>query len=81
MSVHAGHVDVRDEYRDLGIGFRDVERCATATRRDYVAAEVSQHVHSGKLRADAAECALIRDIATDLTKRDLFDRLAHMFRI
>ncbi|RQH16447.1 MULTISPECIES: hypothetical protein [unclassified Bradyrhizobium] len=29
-----------------------------------------------KLRTDAAECALIRDLATDTKKRDLFTRLA-----
>ena len=29
-----------------------------------------------KLRKDAAECALIRDLATDPTKREMFDRLA-----
>jgi hypothetical protein len=29
-----------------------------------------------KLRRDAAECALIRDLATDPKKRDLFARLA-----
>lgn len=29
-----------------------------------------------KLRSDAAECALIRDLATDVAKRELFDRLA-----
>ena len=29
-----------------------------------------------KLRIDAAECALIRDLATDIAKRELFDRLA-----
>ena len=29
-----------------------------------------------KLRKDAAECALIRDLATDKAKRELFDRLA-----
>jgi hypothetical protein len=29
-----------------------------------------------KLRKDAAECALIRDLATDKHKRDTFDRLA-----
>ena len=28
-----------------------------------------------KLRRDAAECALIRDLATDSAKRELFDRL------
>lgn len=29
-----------------------------------------------KLRKDAAECALIRDLATDPAKRAVFDRLA-----
>src|SRR5438445_12641757 len=29
-----------------------------------------------KLRKDAAECALIRDLATDQAKLELFDRLA-----
>ncbi|KGT72946.1 hypothetical protein MA20_47330 [Bradyrhizobium japonicum] len=29
-----------------------------------------------KLRTDAAECALIRDLATEPKKRDLFTRLA-----
>jgi ribosomal protein S7 len=29
-----------------------------------------------KLRRDAAECALIRDLATDKAKREMFDRLA-----
>jgi hypothetical protein len=28
-----------------------------------------------KLRSDAAEAALIRDLATDTTKRDMFDRI------
>jgi hypothetical protein len=32
--------------------------------------------HLEKLRADAAECALIRDLATDTEKRALFTRLA-----
>jgi len=32
-----------------------------------------------KLRADAAEAAIIRDLATDRAKRDLFDRLAAHF--
>ncbi|MET4229826.1 hypothetical protein AB7Z32_19990 [Bradyrhizobium sp. 482_C4_N1_1] len=30
-----------------------------------------------KLRKDAAECALIRDLATDSAKRELFDRLTN----
>ncbi|XIA62236.1 hypothetical protein ACFIOY_21660 [Bradyrhizobium sp. TZ2] len=29
-----------------------------------------------KLRSDAAEAALIRDLATDTTKREIFNRLA-----
>ena len=33
-------------------------------------------VHLEKLRTDAAECALIRDLATDIKKRELFTRLA-----
>jgi len=32
--------------------------------------------HLEKLRTDAAECALIRDLATDPQKRELFSRLA-----
>lgn len=32
--------------------------------------------HLEKLRSDAAECALIRDLATDPIKRELFTRLA-----
>jgi hypothetical protein len=28
-----------------------------------------------KLRRDAADCALIRDLATDKAKREMFDRL------
>jgi hypothetical protein len=35
-----------------------------------------------KLRSDAAEAALIRDLATDQAKRDMFDRLhAHLNRL
>lgn len=32
--------------------------------------------HLEKLRSDAAECALIRNLATDPAKRELFTRLA-----
>ena len=31
-----------------------------------------------KLRRDAAACELIRDLATDFKKRELFDRLAEL---
>jgi hypothetical protein len=35
-----------------------------------------------KLRGDAAEAALIRDLATDKAKRDMFDRLhQHLSRL
>jgi hypothetical protein len=35
-----------------------------------------------KLRSDAAEAALIRDLATDPTKRDMFDRIhTHLKRL
>jgi hypothetical protein len=34
-----------------------------------------------KLQKDAAECALIRDLATDPAKRELFTRLAEHYRI
>jgi hypothetical protein len=33
-------------------------------------------IHLEKLRTDAAECALIRDLATEPTKRELFHRSA-----
>jgi hypothetical protein len=32
--------------------------------------------HLERLRRDAAECAIIRDLATDKAKREMFDRLA-----
>ncbi|MBR0822964.1 hypothetical protein [Bradyrhizobium liaoningense] len=34
-----------------------------------------------KLRTDAAECALIRDLATESKKRDLFTKLAEHLQI
>jgi hypothetical protein len=35
-----------------------------------------------KLRSDAAEAALIRDLATEQTKRDMFDKLQkHLTRL
>ena len=34
-----------------------------------------------KLRREAAECALISDLATDTDKRDLFERLASQFTV
>lgn len=35
-----------------------------------------------KLRNDAAECAIIRDLATDGKKREMYDRLhAHLNRL
>jgi hypothetical protein len=32
--------------------------------------------HLERLRKDAAECALVRDLATDKAKREMFDRVA-----
>lgn len=35
-----------------------------------------------KLRKDAAEAAMVRDLATDTTKREMFDRLhQHLARL
>lgn len=34
-----------------------------------------------KLRKDAAECALIRDLATDKAKQELFGRLAEHLNV
>ena len=41
-----------------------------------VAAVKDMQAQLEKLRTDAAECALIRDLATDPKKRELFTRLA-----
>jgi hypothetical protein len=41
---------------------------AQRAMKDYLA-------HAEKLRQEAAECALIRDLATDKAKRAMFDRL------
>ena len=46
----------------------------TAAMKDYLA-------QIEKLRKDAAECALIRDHATDKAKREIFDRLANHLTI
>lgn len=37
---------------------------------------IDMHAALKKLRADAAEAAVIRDAATDSVKRELFDRLS-----
>ena len=34
-----------------------------------------------KLRTSVAECQLIRDLATDVAKRELFDRLARHYEV
>jgi hypothetical protein len=34
-----------------------------------------------KLRKEAAECALIRDLATDKAKREMFDRLVSHYTV
>ncbi len=38
-------------------------------------------VHLEKLRTEATKCALIRDLATDKRKREVFDRLAGHLRL
>jgi hypothetical protein len=48
----------------------------TVSLRDGVAAMKDMQAQLEKLRTDAAECALIRDLATDPKKRQLFTRLA-----
>jgi hypothetical protein len=37
--------------------------------------------HLEKLRAQAAQCESIRDLATDETKRELFERLAQHHKV
>lgn len=37
--------------------------------------------HLEKLRTQVAECELIRDLATDPKKRELFDRLAEHHKV
>jgi hypothetical protein len=37
--------------------------------------------HLEKLRTDAAECALIRDLATETVKKELFARLAQHLEV
>jgi hypothetical protein len=38
-------------------------------------------VHLEKLRLQIAECELIRDLATDKAKRELFKKLAEHFKV
>lgn len=37
--------------------------------------------HLEKLRSQVAECELVRDLATDKTKRDLFNRIAQHLKV
>jgi hypothetical protein len=37
--------------------------------------------HLEKLRVQISECELIRDLATDKAKRELFDKLAEHFKL
>jgi hypothetical protein len=37
--------------------------------------------HLEKLRRQVAECELVRDLATDKAKRELFDKLAERHRV
>ena len=38
-------------------------------------------IHLEKLRAQVAECELIRDLATDKAKRELFNRTAEHLKV
>ena len=38
-------------------------------------------LHLDKLRMQAAECEMIRDLATDRMKRELFAKLAQHFKV
>ena len=60
---------VRPPEATLGRGGQNKPRVPGAVMQDMKS-------HREKLRADAAECALIRDLATDPQKRMLFTRLA-----
>ena len=37
--------------------------------------------HLEKLRVQAAECEMIRNLATDANKRELFDKLAQHYKV
>ena len=39
------------------------------------------NAHLEKLRVQATECEMIRDLATDTAKRELFGRLAEHFKV
>jgi hypothetical protein len=52
---------------------------ATLSRRSTGMKDMQAHLE--KLRADAAECTLISDLATDVKKRELFARLADHLKI
>ena len=70
---------------DTATGLIKVQRCGPATSWKQALGSGPQTAKPGrhelsakaeKLRTDAAECALIRDLATEHKKRELFDRLA-----
>jgi hypothetical protein len=69
-----GHAHSATIARDLGAGAVPASGY-DMTMKDYQAS-------LEKLRKDAAEAALIRDLATDVTKREMFDRLhKHLNRL
>jgi hypothetical protein len=61
----------------LGFDLREVAKFPIGG--DSIMQDMKTHLE--KLRADAAECALIRDLATDPRKRELFTRLAEHLSI
>ncbi len=69
---------------DAATGLIKVQRCGPSAdprsigslKLKVSAGKTELKAQAEKLRADAAECALIRDLATEHRKRELFDRLA-----
>jgi hypothetical protein len=63
------------KYRQSGL-FASAHWLYGSNSGNGVAAMKDMQAQLEKLRKDAAECALIRDLATDPKKRELFARLA-----
>ena len=57
-----------------------LQQCPTCLKGDSVREKEQKmkdmQAHLDKLRRDAAECAIIRDLASDQKKRELFTKLA-----
>jgi hypothetical protein len=55
---------------------RPISRISLEETNDFAPPMKDYKLQLEKLRSDAAECALVRDLATDKAKREMFDRLA-----